>query len=337
MVDLRALPKAELHLHLEATICADLVGELTDRYGRPAPSTGPFGTLTEFVVAYERARDLIGSLDDLHRVARELGQRQQADGVVWTEVHLIPSTYAGRLGDPNDLVAAVLDGLRLGAGADGAGIVLGINRGLSVEEAEHTVDLALRWVGRGVVALGLAGDEANHPGHRFRDAFARAASYRVPGVPHAGEGAGPGSVRDTVEALAPTRICHGVRAIEDDALVDLLAERRICLDLAPTSNVRLGGYRDLESHPLPELMRRGVPVTLNSDIPTFIGHGLLEEYESCARAWGLEAPHLVELAATSLRYSFCPDHVRDPALERCAVSLDAEATGSVRSWARRGR
>lgn len=320
-LDLRALPKAELHVHLESTIGPATVTELAARHGKPVPAAGPFAGLTEFVVAYERARDLVGSLGDLHRLAVEFGARQRSDGVVWSEVHLVPTNYGGRLGDPDGLVEAVLDGLGSGAGAERAGLVLGVNRASPVEEAELTVDLALRWAGRGVVALGLAGDEANHPAATFAQPFARAVLHGLPTVPHAGEGSGPASVRATVEKLAPSRICHGVRAVEDDALVGLLAEQEICLDLAPTSNVELGVVADLANHPLPRLMRAGVPVTLNSDIPLFVGHGLLGEYERCAEAWSLGDSEILAIARHSIRHSFCSAGVRADALRE----LDAVA------------
>ncbi len=314
--DLQGLPKAELHVHLEATIRPRTVAELADRYGVREPATGPYADLTEFVAAYEQARDLVGSLEDLNRLAREFGARQREAGVVWSEVHFFPRTYAGRLGHPDGLVEAVLDGLWSGAGRDHAGLVIGINRGLPLEAAEQALEIALRWAGSGVVALGLAGDEANHPGSQFKPVIDRATAQGLPSVPHAGEGAGPHSVREAVKQLAPSRICHGVRAIEDDDLVEELAARRICLDLAPTSNVQLGVVPDLASHPLPHLMRRGVPVTLNSDIPLFIGHGLLEEYELCARSWGLTVDEITGIAETSIRYSSCPDDVRDLAAKK---------------------
>jgi adenosine deaminase len=314
MPDLRALPKAELHLHFEAATSPETAAELADRYGLPMPEQGPFQDLSEFVVAYERARDIVGSLEDLYRLGRELGARQREAGVVWTECHFVPATYAGRLGPDDALVEAVLEGLRCGGGRGHAGLVIGINRGLPLDQAERMLDRALRWAGRGVVALGLAGDEAHHPAPAFADLFDRAAAAGLPAVPHAGEGLGPESVRDTVDLLSPSRICHGVRAPEDPDVVRLLAERRICLDMAPTSNVLLGVVPELAKHPMPELLRAGVPVSLNSDIPLFVGSGVLEEYERCIAAWDLTDEEVFTIARTSLEHSFCPDQVRTAAL-----------------------
>lgn len=322
MIDVRKLPKAELHLHFEAAMSRESAGALAERYGMPEPATGPFRDLTEFVEAYELARDIIGSLEDLRDLAEDLAKRQQAAGVVWSEIHFIPATYSGRLGPADGLVEAVLDGLRAGGG-DSAGLVIGVNRGRPLEEGEQMLDLALRWAGSGVVAFGLAGDEANHPASRFVDLFRRAAANGLPAVPHGGEGAGADHLRETVDLLGPRRVCHGVRSPEDTSLVGQLAEAGVCLDMAPLSNVLLQVVPDLANHPLPTLMRQGVPVTLNTDIPLFTGVPLDEEYERCVAEWELSDDEVLALARTSIERSFCPDHVRRDAgnrLDRLRVS-----------------
>ncbi|WP_076263514.1 adenosine deaminase family protein [Intrasporangium flavum] len=298
--ELRALPKAELHLHLESAIGADTTRELADASGLPLPPSGPFPDQAAFVVAYERARDLVRTTADVRRVARELVERQARDGVVWSEVHVAPATYAGRLGPPDGILEAFLDG------ADGrAGVVLGINRGLPVAEAEATVDLALRWAGRGVVAVGLAGAEAAFPPGPFAPPLRRAAAAGLAVVPHCGEGTGADGVRAAL-ALDPVRLCHAVGAEQDPRLVEQLRERAVCLDMAPSSNVALGIVPDLAAHPLPTLLRAGVEVTLSTDIPGFLGHGLVDELESCSRAWSLTDDEIALLARTSLRRSLGP-------------------------------
>lgn len=306
---LRSLPKAELHVHLEAAIRPSLADELADRHGLPPVPTGPFPDQAAFVEAYERARDLVGSLEDLRRVAEAFAAHQRSCGVVWSEVHLAPATYGGRLGPDDGLVEAVVDGFRAGAGPDGAGVVLGINRGLGVAAAERTVDLALRWAGRGVVALGLAGDEAGHAAAPYADAVARARAGGLPCVPHAGEVPDPQRVVDALDLLGARRIAHGLAAADDDALVGRLARSGVCLDLAPSSNVLLGLVATLGDHPLPGLLAAGVPVSLGTDIPLFLGHDLLEEYERCARAWSLSDSDVAALAESSLAYALAPPAV----------------------------
>ncbi|MHA6628085.1 adenosine deaminase [Pseudonocardia sichuanensis] len=308
--DLVALPKAELHLHLEGAIRPSTAAELSERHGLPAPRTGSFADLAEFVGAYEAARDLVGDLDDLRRVSRELVEDAAARGVVWSEVHLVPPTYAGRLG-PDE---AVLDGL-----GPAAGVILGVNRGLPMEAAERSLELAVRYAGAGVVGLGLAGDEAGYPAALFADVFARARAAGLRALPHGGEAAGPESVRACVEVLGATRVNHGVRAVEDPDLVELLAQRQVCLDVCPSSNIALSVYPSAEEHPLPRLLAAGVPVSLASDCPLFVGVTVLDEYRLAWERFGLGHEELARIARTSLTFSSCPPDRRDAAL----LALDA--------------
>jgi adenosine deaminase len=317
--DLLSLPKAELHLHLEGALRPSTAAELADAYGRSAPPVGPFAGLGEFVGAYEGARDLVGSLDDLHRIGRELVEDAAAQGVVWSEVYLIPPSYGGRLGPAEGIVEAVLDGMRAGATEDSAaGVIIGINRGLPMASARRSLELALSYREAGVVGLGLAGDEAGHPAERFTELFREAREAGLPAVPHGGEGAGPASVRTCVEALGAYRISHGVRAAEDPRLLSELADRGVCLDVCPTSNTLLQVSSSLADHPLPAIMAAGVPVTVNSDCPLFCGTTLLEEYRRVQEWLALDAPALAALAETSVRFSACPAPRRTAALTRLA-------------------
>jgi adenosine deaminase len=315
LADLVALPKAELHLHLEGAIRPGTARELADRYGLPLPRTGRFADLSEFVVAYEQARDLIGSLDDLRRVAAELLTTARENGVAWTEVHLIPPTYAGRLGPDEAVVEAVLDGLASASDAvAGAGLIIGVNRMLPAASAERSLALALAYRDRGVVGLGLAADEARFPAVLFADVFRRAAEAGLTAVPHAGEGAGADSVRACVEHLGARRINHGVRAVEDPAVLRLLVERGVSLDVCPTSNVALQVVPSLAAHPLPALIAAGVPVSLNTDCPLFLDTTTVDEYAQAAAAFGLDRDALAGIAETSLMTSSAPADRRAAAL-----------------------
>ncbi len=318
-MNLLALPKAELHLHLEGAIRASTAAELADKYGLPVPSGGPYVGLSEFVTAYECARELIGDLDDLRRVACELVDTATSQGVVWTEVHVFPSTYAGRLGPAEGVLEAVLDGLRSGSSTvSGAGVIVGVNRGLPLEEAERSLALAIAYRDTGVVGFGLAGDEARFPASVFADVFARARDAGLVAVPHGGEGAGADSVRACVEMLGARRVNHGVRAAEEPALIRELAEKQICLDVCPSSNLQLRVAPSLVEHPLPVLMAAGVPVTVNSDCPLFFGSTLIEEYDLVRRGLDLDAAALAGIAETSLRFSSCPAD----RLERAMADLE---------------
>lgn len=331
---LAALPKAELHLHLEGAMRSSTARELADRYGRPFPRTGRFSGLGEFVVAYEEARDLVGSLEDLRRISRELVEDAAAQGVVWSEVHVVPPTYAGRLGPDEAVLEAVLDGFAAASSdASAAGIIVGVNRGLPPESATRSLSLATAYVDAGVVGLGLAGDEANNPAERFAGVFARAREAGLRALPHGGEGAGSESVRACVEQLGASRVNHGVRAVEDSAVVDLLLEHGVCLDVCPSSNVALQVSSSMETHPLPLLIDAGVPVTLNSDCPLFVDTTVNAEYRLAYGRLGLDLENLVQIAWTSLTVSSCPDDRRARALDALASWAASFGAGPLAGWA----
>lgn len=321
------LPKAELHMHLESSIRATTAAELAERARKVGPRSGPFRDLSEFVVEYEVARDLVGSLEDIHRIAQELVEDAAAMGVVWSEVHLIPPSYAGRLGHDDGVLEAVLDGFGWTGTAAGktpaAGVILGINRGLPIEAAERSLNLAMRYAGRGVVGLGLAGDEANHPPQRFRPLFARAREAGLLAVPHGGEGAGAENVRSCVDDLGASRVCHGVRAVEDPTVLELLKARGVALDVCPSSNVSLQVAPSLAEHQLPQLLAAGVRVTLNSDGPLFSSATVNDEYLRAAEVHGLDDRALARIARTSIEVSSCPSPRREQALK----AIDAWACG----------
>lgn len=313
-VEVIALPKAELHLHLESAMRPATARELAMRYGTRPPASGPYDGLAGFVRDYESARDLIRSLDDLSRVAAEVVADAAGQGVVWTEVHCVPFNYGGRLGPPEAVIEAVLDGLA--RAPTGAGLILAHNRATGHALAERLLTLAIRYRDQGVVALGLVGDEAPNPPGEYRDIFRAAKESGLLSVPHAGEAAGPESVRGAFRELRADRIGHGVRAAEDPALVAELADSPVCLDVCPTSNAMLGACRDLAGHQLPALLRAGVRVSLGSDGPLFFGVDVVDEYLNAQDVLGLDAGELRAIAADSLRASAAP-----AALKRSSLAL----------------
>ncbi|HET8589272.1 MAG TPA: adenosine deaminase family protein [Nakamurella sp.] len=290
--------RAELHLHLEACLRPETARELADRGGLPLPVTAPYRDFAEFSPQYEAARDLVLDLDVLHRVAAELVADQDARGVAYTEVNLCAPSYRGRLGPDEGLVEAVLEALP----RDRFGLVLGIQRAEGPEAGWRTTRLAQRYAGSGVTGLGLVGPEPPGPAEWYAEHFAAAREAGLMSVPHAGETAGADSVRQTLRHLRPDRILHGVRAIEDPAVVAELADRRVCLDVCPTSNVNLGVAAGYAAHPLPALLRAGVPVSIASDGTYLFDTDIDREYRHAAEDCGLTAAELELVAATSMEF-----------------------------------
>jgi adenosine deaminase len=188
------------------------------------------------------------------------------------------------------------------------------NRGRPPEEALALARLAARYAGQGVVGFGLAGNEARGAPEPYAEAFAVARAAGLISAPHAGEHAGPASVRGALDALGARRIQHGVRAVEEPALLERLAREEVCLDVCPTSNLALRVVGRLEEHPLPALLAAGVRVSLNADDPLFFGAGLLDEYTLARTALGLDDAALAGIAACSIRASGAPQATRSAAL-----------------------
>lgn len=200
----------------------------------------------------------------------------------------------------------VCDAVRTGAG--NGGIVVGLDRVRDADDPEAMAELAAAWADRGVVGLGLTGDE-RAPSAPFARAAAIARDAGLQVVPHSGELCGPDSIREVLELLRPDRLMHGVRAAEDPSLVDELVDRGVCLDLCPTSNVALGIVDRHSDHPLARLVRSGVRCSLNADDTLVFGTDLADEYRSAHEHLGLTGSELASLARASVTASAAPGSV----------------------------
>lgn len=316
--DLTTLPKAHLHLHLEGAMRPTTLADLAASAGVEVPPIRGYRSFTEFGQQYRDASSLITTPDQLRRVVREVVEDAAADGAVWVEPHFYPPRYAGEpgFGTAEEVTELVIEEAR--ATADrlgiGCGIMISALRDFPPAEAVQLARLAARNAGAGVVSFGLAADEALFPPEPFAEAFAIARAAGLISAPHAGELAGAASVFGALDALGAQRICHGVRAIEDPALVERLVADGIVLDVCPTSNVLLAVVPDLDRHPLVELLDAGVRCTLNGDDPLLFGPGVLGEYELARSALGLTDIQLAALARTSIEASGAPPDIAVPAL-----------------------
>jgi adenosine deaminase len=211
------------------------------------------------------------------------------------------AAHGARLGDRDGPLRAVLDGVSAVPGLE-CRVILDHSRRRPVEWAWATLDLALRHSDRGVVAIGLAGDEA-FPAAPFAEVFAAARAEGMPVVHHAGEFAGPASIREALDQ-GPVRLGHGIRALEEPALVARLRDEGMPLEVCPTSNVALTVVPSFAAHPLPRLVDAGLTVTLNADTPTMIGTTLAGEFSAVRRAFGYSDEQLAGLARAGVAASF---------------------------------
>ncbi len=324
-----ALPKSELHIHLEGTIDPVAILELARRHNRldALPSTDlaalqawfTFTDFLHFVRVYMVICELLRTPEDFAYIVHRCGADMAAQNIRYREITLTPFTHTDyqRKGLTID---GLLEGLEAGRAAAHAefGVemrwVFDIPRNLSIPRpdsydpypAERTLDYALQGRDHGVVGLGLGGFEPGAPPEPFAPTFAHARNAGLLSVPHAGETAGPASVWGAVEALHADRIGHGVRAIEDPALLTVLRERQIPLEISPTSNVRLHIYDRHAVHPFPHLDRMGIKVTVNSDDPPLFNTSLTAEYGALASEFGYDHAGLVRIARSAFEVSGAP-------------------------------
>jgi adenosine deaminase len=316
--DLRRLPKAHLHLHLEGAMRPQTLVDLSERYAAPTPSP-PDGSFETFVRLYRAAAAVLRSPDDYARLVREVVEDAAADGVVWVEpAEWLAPGQPERIGlaDAQAVLDVLLEAARQASEITGVGVgfMVSTNRTRPAEEAVVLARLAERYAGRGVVSFGLADDETRGRPEPFAQAFEIARGAGLIASPHAGEHGGPDSVRGALDALGARRIQHGVRSAEDPDLLRRLADEGVCLDVCPTSNVQLRVVESLATHPLPALLAAGVQVSLNADDPLFFGSGVLAEYELARSDFGLDDTTLARIAASSIRASGAPASLKETAL-----------------------
>ncbi len=293
----RRYPKIELHVHLEGSLRPAMLLSMARRNGIPLADLSDsavrelyaFADFPGFIAAWVRCSDAVRTGEDLRDLVVAYAAEAAAHGAVCVEAIFSPAETVRRGGDWDDLFARATDALPEAEERHGVVMRLtpDIPRGFSQEEAETTVRFAIRYRDRGVVGVGLGGLEAEYPPEPYARVFAIARDAGLGSVPHAGEVVGPASIRGALDALGAVRLRHGIRAIEDPALVRELAERRVVLDVCPTSNVFTGAVPNLAEHPLPRLMAAGVLCTINTDDPAFFHTDLANEH-AAARGLGLE-------------------------------------------------
>lgn len=316
---LLALPKVELHVHLEGSMSVDTVRLLTDRHGvdpTPVWSDGfperfSFVDFPDFAAQYFYGLSLIRTGEDLATVTDDLAVAMAAQNIRYAEVTTTAYThFLDRDDRPGMAREEYRDGLTEGrrrAAARGVelGWVIDIPRDIEVPDEEVTIDYVTSDLApEGLVALGLGGYEVGFPAAPYAEQFERARAIGLPAVPHAGETEGAESVRSAIDDLGAVRIGHGVRCLEDPALVERIAANGVMLEVCPTSNLLLGVVDDLADHALPALIESGVRVCVNTDDPGWFATDLMTELRLASDRLGVDAARHVAMQADALDASF---------------------------------
>ena len=310
------LPKAELHLHIEGSLEPELMYELAQRNGVTIPfdtveavrAAYDFSNLQDFLDIYYAGANVLLTRRDFEDLAFAYFKRAAADNVRHAEIFFDPQTHTDR-GVPFEVV---VEGLV--AGMDRAkselgmtsGLILSFLRHLTEAEAFGTLEMAKPYL-RHFVGVGLDSSEVGHPPSKFERVFAAARELGLKLCAHAGEEGPPAYVREALDLLHIDRMDHGNRSMEDEELIRRLAASRMTLTVCPLSNLKLCVVKDLKDHPVPEMLRRGLHVTLNSDDPAYFGGYVNENYRQLAGAVGLTRDDLTLLARNSFEGSFLGD------------------------------
>jgi adenosine deaminase len=313
------LPLAELHVHVEGTLEADLLVELARRNDVRLPTYDPveltaryadFADLQAFLDVYYANLAVLRTAQDFADLAAAYLRRARAAGVRRAEIFCDPQTHLAR-GVP---LEAVFEGLgtaiRDARSADfSADLIVCFVRDLGGEAAEDLLRRALPFREH-FVGVGLDSAEVGWPPRLFARAYERAAAEGLHRVAHAGEEGGPEYVREALDVLGVERIDHGNRALEDPELVARLRDEQVPLTVCPLSNVALKGVRRIEEHPLPRMLELGLLVTVNSDDPAYFGGYLDDNLAALRTSLGMSAADLARLARNGFTAAFVPDDDR---------------------------
>ncbi|WP_273806656.1 MULTISPECIES: adenosine deaminase [unclassified Pseudomonas] len=306
---LNALPKAELHLHLEGTLEPELLFKLAERHGVALPwgdvealrAAYNFGNLQEFLDLYYAGADVLRTEQDFYDLTWAYLLKCKEQNVIHTEPFFDPQTHTDR-GVPIEVVVrgitqALSDGERqLGVTS---GLILSFLRHLSEDAAQATLDQALPFRDH-FVAVGLDSSEKGHPPSKFKRVFARARAEGFPAVAHAGEEGPPEYIWEALDQLGVVRIDHGVRAFEDERLMARLVDQQIPLTVCPLSNTKLCVFDDMSQHTILKMLDRGLKVTVNSDDPAYFGGYVTENFMALHEGLGMTQEQARRLAQNSL-------------------------------------
>ena len=314
---LLSLPKAELHLHLEGSIRPPIVSELTARHGLRITEGEvrrrySYTDFLGFLDTFKWVTSFLRNPEDYALIVQDLAEQLLLQNVVYAEVTLSVGVMLLRNQRPERNFEAIL---RAAEPFEARGLklfwIFDAVRQFGPDAAQQVVNAARNAASKKIVAFGIGGDELSIPTVAFRSVYESAAALGLHRLMHAGEIGGPEKIREAVELLGVERIGHGIAAIHDPSLMDVLADRRIPLEICPGSNILTGALArqlsrpaaSIKSHPLPQLLRHGIPVTLSTDDPTMFHTDLATEYRNAHRM-GLSESELTSLLQASFTHAF---------------------------------
>ncbi|SFR52211.1 adenosine deaminase [Robiginitalea myxolifaciens] len=322
-MDYSALPKVELHLHLDCSLSYHVVSQIDPAISReqyeaefiaPAKCTD----LADYITRADRAVKLMQTREQLRMVTLDLFEQLEADRIIYAEIRFAPFHHVAGGLTPREVVEAVEQATQEGIAKTGiqANLILCTLRHYGEDRSMTTVQLVEAFKGTRVVGFDIAADEAGFPIDNHVEAFRFAHDKGIPCTAHAGEAKGAESMWETIENFRPDRIGHGVRGTEDPKLMDYLREHQFHLEICPTSNIQVNVFERIEDHSANILFNHGISVGINTDCRTISNTTLSEEYECMAKTfnWGLE--HFKKCNIEAIAHSFATEAQKDQLMRR---------------------
>jgi len=329
---IRQLPKTELHLHLEGSLEPDLMLALAKRNDIKLPYANveevkaayEFTNLQSFLDIYYQCADVLRTEQDFYDLTWAYLERSKADGVVHVEPFFDPQTHTDRGINIDIVIKGITRALKDGEEKLGIsyGLILCFLRHLSEEAAFATLDMAKPYLNE-FIGVGLDSSELGHPPEKFERVFAEARSLGLKAVAHAGEEGPAEYIENALDILKVSRIDHGVRCTDSEALMDRLVQEKMPLTVCPLSNIKLCVYEHIRDHRILELLDRGLMVTVNADDPAFFGGYLVKNYTELSEHLGMTRRQAAQLAANSIEASFISDEVKKAYLSQLSGVVSA--------------
>lgn len=337
LAKMRAMPKIELHRHFEGSVRLNTLVDIAREFHIEMPeydeeTIQPFVQMMpqeprnwqHFLAKFKTLRQFYRSDEVIARISREIVEDAAKDNIAYMELRFTPMALSSVTHSSNDDIIKLVSTTAMQAAEDcgiQVGLIVSTNRHEGPEVAEKVLQSAVDCKVRGVVGVDLAGNEAKYPAHPFRTMFRDAKKEGLGITIHAGEWDGANSVWDAIGNIGADRIGHGIRVLEDPAIMSVLVEREIVLEVCPSSNYLSGVVDELESHPLPQLMRQRVQTTINTDDPLVCNIELSDEFALAAQHMNLTMDELKTNILCAARSAFLPPAQRDKLVSDFQVKL----------------
>ncbi len=310
-MDYRALPKVELHLHLDCSLSYKVVKQINpavtkEEYDQAFVAPPKCTDLADYLTRAVKGFELMQTREQLRLVTLDLFEQLKNDHVIYAEIRFAPLLHIAKGLKPEEVVQAVNEAVEEGIKTTGieAGLIVCTLRHFNEEQSMITVQLAEQFKGTRVLGFDIAGDEAGFPVTAHIKAYQFARAHGIPCTAHAGEARGPESVWETLEHFGPSRIGHGVRSAEDVKLLDYLKEKDIHLEVCPTSNVQTNIYPSIREHAADRIFRHGVSMSINTDTRTVTPVTLSSEYAALEAVFGWDKARFLQCNLEGIRHAF---------------------------------